>query len=111
MFLIATASRGLTVGFLVAAAGSSLAQAPTIISVVPRANTVAAARATTLFFNFNQPLTGASADALQVFSHQYLGLTTTADAAGTARLVLPAGLAPGLYLVRSGGRSQRLVVE
>jgi len=38
-------------------------------------------------------------------------LTATADAGGTARLALPAGLAPGLYLVRSGGRSQRLVVE
>ncbi|MDO7875283.1 T9SS type A sorting domain-containing protein [Hymenobacter sp. ASUV-10] len=38
-------------------------------------------------------------------------LHTTADAAGTATLRLPAGLAPGLYLVRSGGRSQRLLVE
>ncbi|MDO7875282.1 Ig-like domain-containing protein [Hymenobacter sp. ASUV-10] len=38
-------------------------------------------------------------------------LMATADAAGTARLALPAGLAPGLYLVRSGGRSQRLLVE
>jgi len=27
------------------------------------------------------------------------------------RFWLPAGLAPGLYLVRSGERSQRLVVE
>jgi hypothetical protein len=38
-------------------------------------------------------------------------LTATADAGGTARLTLPAGLAPGLYVVRSGGRSQRLLVE
>ncbi len=34
-----------------------------------------------------------------------------ADAAGTARLALPDGLAPGLYLVRSGGQVQRLAVE
>ncbi|MDO7875279.1 T9SS type A sorting domain-containing protein [Hymenobacter sp. ASUV-10] len=38
-------------------------------------------------------------------------LTTTADAGGTTTLRLPAGLAPGLYLMRSGGRSQRLLVE
>jgi hypothetical protein len=35
----------------------------------------------------------------------------TADAAGTARLALPAGLAPGVYLVRSGAQVRRLVVE
>ncbi len=34
-----------------------------------------------------------------------------ADAQGTVRRALPAGLAPGLYLVRSGGRTQRLAVE
>ena len=34
-----------------------------------------------------------------------------ADASGTAWLDLPAGLAPGLYLVRSGGQVRRLVVE
>ncbi len=34
-----------------------------------------------------------------------------ADASGTASLALPAGLAPGLYLVRSGGQVRRLVVE
>jgi hypothetical protein len=37
--------------------------------------------------------------------------TATADAAGTARLALPAGLAPGVYLVRSGTQVRRLVVE
>jgi hypothetical protein len=36
---------------------------------------------------------------------------TTADAAGTARLALPTGLAPGVYLVRSGTQVRRLVVE
>jgi hypothetical protein len=36
---------------------------------------------------------------------------TTADAAGTARLALPAGRAPGVYLVRSGSQVRRLVVE
>ncbi|WP_133257083.1 T9SS type A sorting domain-containing protein [Hymenobacter edaphi] len=35
----------------------------------------------------------------------------TADAAGNARLVLPAGLRAGVYLVRSGARAVRLVVE
>ena len=34
-----------------------------------------------------------------------------ADASGTARLALPDGLAPGLYLVRSGGQVRRLAVE
>lgn len=34
-----------------------------------------------------------------------------ADASGTARLALPTGLAPGLYLVRSGGQRRRLAVE
>ncbi len=34
-----------------------------------------------------------------------------ADAGGTAQLALPDGLAPGLYLVRSGGQVQRLAVE
>gem|GEM_PF-1688725 len=35
----------------------------------------------------------------------------TADAAGTARLVLPAGLAAGVYIVRSGTQARRLTVE
>jgi hypothetical protein len=35
----------------------------------------------------------------------------TADAAGTAHLALPTGLAPGVYLVRSGLQVRRLVVE
>ncbi|GAA4346478.1 hypothetical protein GCM10023185_00920 [Hymenobacter saemangeumensis] len=34
-----------------------------------------------------------------------------ADAAGTAPLALPVGLAPGVYLVRSGTQVRRLVVE
>jgi hypothetical protein len=38
-------------------------------------------------------------------------LRTRADAAGQAALALPAGLAPGLYLVRSGSRTARLVLE
>ncbi|GAB3575461.1 hypothetical protein GCM10027345_10770 [Hymenobacter daeguensis] len=38
-------------------------------------------------------------------------LATRADAAGAAALVLPAGLRPGLYLVRAGAQVQRLVVE
>jgi len=37
--------------------------------------------------------------------------TTTADAAGTAALVLPTGLASGVYVVRSGSQSVRLVIE
>ncbi|MDO7877627.1 T9SS type A sorting domain-containing protein [Hymenobacter sp. ASUV-10] len=35
----------------------------------------------------------------------------TADAAGTARLALPAGLAAGVYVVRSGAQARRLTVE
>jgi hypothetical protein len=38
-------------------------------------------------------------------------LTATADASGSARLVLPTGLAAGVYLVRSGSQVQRLTVE
>jgi hypothetical protein len=38
-------------------------------------------------------------------------LRTQADAAGQAALALPAGQAPGLYLVRSGGHTARLVLE
>ena len=37
--------------------------------------------------------------------------TAPADAAGTARLRLPAGLAAGVYVVRAGGQSARLAVE
>ncbi|MDO7877818.1 Ig-like domain-containing protein, partial [Hymenobacter sp. ASUV-10] len=35
----------------------------------------------------------------------------TADAAGTARLALPSGLAAGVYVVRSGTQARRLTVE
>ncbi|MDO7875678.1 FG-GAP-like repeat-containing protein [Hymenobacter sp. ASUV-10] len=35
----------------------------------------------------------------------------TADASGTARLALPAGLAPGVYIVRSSAQARRLTVE
>ena len=38
-------------------------------------------------------------------------LRATADAGGTARLPLPVGLMPGLYVVRSGEQVRRLVVE
>jgi uncharacterized protein (DUF2141 family) len=37
--------------------------------------------------------------------------TATADAAGTAHLLLPAGLASGVYVLRGGGQTQRLMVE
>ena len=36
---------------------------------------------------------------------------TTADASGTATLVLPAGLPAGVYLVRAGDKALRLTVE
>ena len=35
----------------------------------------------------------------------------TADAAGTAALVLPAGRPAGVYIVRAGSKALRLVVE
>ena len=35
----------------------------------------------------------------------------TANATGTARLALPAGLPPGVYVVRGGGLARRLAVE
>ena len=38
-------------------------------------------------------------------------LAATADATGTARLLLPAPLAPGVYLVQAGGQVRRLAVE
>ncbi|MCC2547954.1 hypothetical protein LJY25_16010 [Hymenobacter sp. BT175] len=38
-------------------------------------------------------------------------LNVLADGTGTAFLSLPDGLAPGVYLVRSGARAQRLLVE
>ncbi len=38
-------------------------------------------------------------------------LAGTADASGTALLVLPAGLAAGVYVVRSGAQALRLAVE
>lgn len=37
--------------------------------------------------------------------------TTTTDAVGTARLVLPAGRPAGVYLVRAGAQAVRLLVE
>jgi hypothetical protein len=37
--------------------------------------------------------------------------TATADAAGTAALALPAGLATGVYVVRAGAKALRLTVE
>ena len=37
--------------------------------------------------------------------------TATADATGTAQLVLPAGLASGMYILKSGTQAQRLTVE
>jgi hypothetical protein len=40
-----------------------------------------------------------------------LQLSTTTDAAGAAALPLPAGLPAGVYVVRCGGRSLRLLVE
>ena len=58
-------------------------------------------------------LIGAEAGAsVQVFNGVgQLVLTTQADAAGAAALVMPAGLRNGLYLVRSGGRVVRLIVS
>jgi hypothetical protein len=38
-------------------------------------------------------------------------LASTADASGTARLLLPAGLPAGVYVVRSGSQAARLTVE
>lgn len=37
--------------------------------------------------------------------------SATADAAGTAALVLPAGLPTGVYVVRAGNKARRLTVE
>ena len=58
-------------------------------------------------------LTGANAHAV-VRVLDALGrfvATATANAAGTAELRLPAGLAGGIYVVRVGARALRLVVE
>ncbi len=58
-------------------------------------------------------LTGAPAGApVQVYNTLgRLVHTTTTDAAGTAALVFPAGLASGVYVVRSGSQAVRLVIE
>jgi hypothetical protein len=63
------------------------------------------ARATTL--------AGAAAGAsVQVFDATgRCVLTATADAAGTAALLLPAGLATGVYVVRTGAQVVRLMVQ
>ena len=58
-------------------------------------------------------VTGLAADA-PVTVFDALGrpvATATADARGTAHLTLPVGLAAGIYVVRSGGQTQRLTVE
>ncbi|MGI4866412.1 MAG: glycine-rich protein [Janthinobacterium lividum] len=58
-------------------------------------------------------LTGAEAGTV-VTVYDALGrpvATATADATGTAALVLPAGLATGVYVVRTGATALRLVVE
>ncbi len=56
---------------------------------------------------------GAAAEAsVQVFDA--LGrsvIAAAADVGGTARLALPAGLPPGVYIVRSGTQARRLTVE
>jgi hypothetical protein len=52
---------------------------------------------------------GAVVQVLDALGH--LAATATADATGTAQLPLPAGLAPGLYVVRAGGQAARLAVQ
>ena len=52
---------------------------------------------------------GASVEVYDILGRRVL--TATADAAGTAPLVLPAGLATGVYVVHSGAQAVRLVVE
>ena len=56
-----------------------------------------------------EPLPGASVQVLNTLGQ--VVLTAPADAAGTARLVLPAGLAGGVYVVRTGSQAARLVVD
>ena len=49
---------------------------------------------------------------VQVFDALGRAVTTaTTDASGAARLVLPVGLAAGVYVVRGGGQAVRLAVE
>ena len=49
---------------------------------------------------------------VQVYDvHGRLVLQAPADATGTATLALPAALAPGLYVVRAGTKSARLLIE
>ena len=58
-------------------------------------------------------LSGAAAGAeVQVLNaHGQLVLRGQADAAGVAQLLLPAGLAPGIYVVRAGRLATRLTVS
>jgi uncharacterized protein (DUF2141 family) len=52
---------------------------------------------------------GARVSVLDALGREVAG--ATANAGGTARLTLPAGLAAGMYVVRSNGQMQRLAVE
>ncbi|MFD2720733.1 T9SS type A sorting domain-containing protein [Hymenobacter monticola] len=54
-------------------------------------------------------LTGAAVEVFDAVGRRVA--IATADAAGVAQLVLPTGLATGVYVVRSGAQAQRLVVE
>lgn len=53
--------------------------------------------------------TGAAVDVLDALGRSVT--RATADTGGTARLALPAGLAAGVYVVRSGSQARRLLVE
>ena len=86
---------------------------PSVLSAVPAARTL-----TSLTLAPNPTaglvrLTGAVAGApVQVFNALgRLVLRATATAAGTAVLTLPAELARGLYVVRTGAQAKRLVLE
>ena len=86
---------------------SSLAQAPFITAVEPRANARAAAAGSLLTVTFSQPLTAASARAMQVFSSQRGGRRTGAAPAAVSGVAL--SFSPGAQPYWPGEKVQYTV--
>ncbi|GAB3875592.1 hypothetical protein GCM10028824_31360 [Hymenobacter segetis] len=94
-------------GLLLAPAGAALAQAPVITTATPMANALAATRTGPVTVSFSQPLTAASAGALQVFSNQRGGRRTAAAPATVSGSTL--NFAPTAYPFMPGETVQYTV--
>ena len=80
----------------------AVAAGPAVLALFPNPTTVRAATLTGA-----QP--GAAVAVFDALGRQVL--TIPADATGTAVLLLPAGLATGVYVVRAGDKALRLLIE